>query len=552
MATTDDSALFFKLRTILIACFFGFVFLLFFYHANKILDPDLGWHLRAGADSIAQGKIIDEEIYNHPIMGEKWINHEWLPDIAAFVIYDALGYIGLTLVFAAVFTLTLIGQYRSAMRKYERKKSISPLFLLVLGLQLLGLFAMLPQLGVRMQVLVFPFLLGLLILLDGFTETKNQRMLLWLVPLFWLWANLHGSFLIGLFVFGFWLGIKTTEAIVLAKWRPTWLEKKKTLDQKSIGFGFVIVLFAAGATLLTPHGVGLYHLLAEYTDSYYQAHIVEWMPAWQHPVSVLKLLFFALVIAMIAPRIMTIWQKSEVKRPLDLWQIALVLLFLLLALESKRHFPLLFLAAFPFVVSELSAFLQSIPRIQTNFARPINAFPILLMSIGALVILLAQIGVRTTLVNDPFRDPSICESYPCAAVDFLQNSQHAEERLFNDYGWGGYLLWMWQGKEIFIDGRQPQKTFGEGTFLQEQRAFLDQNQTAKKLEEYDIDVVLLKHNPQEEYTFFERHILKIAPQNPPAERGIITFLKAAPEWETVFVDETAIVFAKKPSEDLEL
>ena len=33
---------------------------------------------------------------------------------------------------------------------------------------------------------------------------------------------------------------------------------------------------------------------------------------------------------------------------------------------------------------------------------------------------------------------------------------YKRQKIFNNYGWGGYLIRVWPEKELFIDGRLPQ------------------------------------------------------------------------------------------------
>ena len=44
--------------------------------------------------------------------------------------------------------------------------------------------------------------------------------------------------------------------------------------------------------------------------------------------------------------------------------------------------------------------------------------------------------------------------YPKEAVVFLKENDVCG-RLFNDYGWGGYLIWKLPSEKLFIDGRMP-------------------------------------------------------------------------------------------------
>ncbi len=546
MSPSAATPLFQKLRKTLVVLFYAFVFLFFFYHANKILDPDFGWHLRAGADSIAQGKIINQENYNFPILGDKWINHEWLADILAFALYDALGYIGLTLVFATVFTLTLVMQYRWIIRRFAQSGGISPFFWGILAVQLFGMFAMLPQLGVRMQVVTLPLLVIEVILLDKYTIQKRWQTLAWMPLLFVIWANLHGSFLIGIMVFLLWILVKIFEMLCIQKWQLLATNPTRILTTKEIPLLLLVGTSTLLATLLTPHGVDLYYLLTEYTDHYYQQYIIEWLPAWRHPVSLLKLSFLALVSTVVGTEIVCFWKHKKLH--VDLWLLILTIVFLLLAFESKRHFPLLYVIAFPLLLTRLYSFLGLTPHITKAFQRPINHLPLFLLAITGLVINIAQVSVQTIPIRNPFTDVQICEDYPCAAITFLQDEKFADKRIFNSYGWGGYLLWMMPQEKIFIDGRQPQKKINNKTFLEEYHHFFNQQFVAQQLQQYNVELVLLKNNSVDEFSFFERHILRMKENTPQQDNALMKYLRSTDSWEQIYQDKVSLVFARKDAE----
>jgi hypothetical protein len=52
--------------------------------------------------------------------------------------------------------------------------------------------------------------------------------------------------------------------------------------------------------------------------------------------------------------------------------------------------------------------------------------------------------------------------YPIEAVQWVKaHRERAGTKLYNDYGWGGFLLWWLPDEKIFIDGRMPAWRIGE-------------------------------------------------------------------------------------------
>jgi len=76
---------------------------------QPLVEPDLGWHLRAGLDLIAQGwRLPETDPYSHTMPDWHWIEHAWLTDGLLAVIYrvmDPLSGLGLILFFGGVTAL---------------------------------------------------------------------------------------------------------------------------------------------------------------------------------------------------------------------------------------------------------------------------------------------------------------------------------------------------------------------------------------------------------------------------------------------------------------
>ena len=77
---------------------------------------------------------------------------------------------------------------------------------------------------------------------------------------------------------------------------------------------------------------------------------------------------------------------------------------------------------------------------------------------------------KITIIQNPFN--SFCQNYPCGAVKFLKNNpQYHNLKIFNDYNYGGYLIWTCPNIKLFIDGRLPQYDFAGHTLMEEYYEF---------------------------------------------------------------------------------
>ncbi|MCU0679459.1 MAG: hypothetical protein MUC28_03395, partial [Planctomycetes bacterium] len=319
--------------------FYVFVFAYLLQNSFSYLDPDLGWHLQVGKEIIGNNHAPVYEKYTYTLSGQTWVDHEWLFNVLIYWLFENFGFIPLSVFFSLlmIFTLALLAFY---VIKYH-VRSEKGVFL-IMALQFFGLKAMAPHLGVRMQEITLLLLLVLLIILDRFEHTKKSKILAWLPPLFLVWANLHGSFLIGLTVLAFWLFFKLAVTII-ARLTAGKDSTDHDLNRRNWRHSLFWCLGALAATFLNPYGLGLYDFLSGYADNYYSKHITEWLPFYYLSIQHNQLFYCALVAGIFCILSITRFLKKDFKdlkkiRFDLLWSYVLILFFLWLALKSKRHF----------------------------------------------------------------------------------------------------------------------------------------------------------------------------------------------------------------------
>ena len=86
--------------------------------------------------------------------------------------------------------------------------------------------------------------------------------------------------------------------------------------------------------------------------------------------------------------------------------------------------------------------------------------------------------------------------YPVSAITFIKKEKYSGN-IFNDYGWGGFLIWKYQESKTFVDGRMP------SWFVGEKSAFADyidislvRINAGELIRDYKIDYFLIKKNSQ--------------------------------------------------------
>jgi hypothetical protein len=409
------------------------------------LDPDLWWHLANGRLMVSTGSIPHVDAYSFSAAGHPWVMHEWLADLAMYLLFQRGGLPLLVAVFAGIVTAAAVCLF-----VLLRRTGLPPAA--AAALTLVGALAGSTAWGARPQLLNVLFC-GLLLV--GLVEYRAGRLHAFLLPPFvWLWANLHSGFLVGVIICGLFLAGEAFD-----RWRsPEGAMPRRRLTALAVAIG-------AGSLLavINPFGIqAVLFSLGTLTSPLIQNNIQEWASPDFH--SMPGLLVEAMVFLLLAGL-----ATRRVRAPTSEWLLALALLYL--ALSSQRHVPLFVLAAAPLMARCGLALLSLASTIRPRADRRPAAQAALLwtparrtaptVALGAinlallLVVGAGMIAYRAVPSLRPAAESAaISMALPVHAVDTLQ-SLGRPVRVFNYYDYGGYLVWRLfpGGSRVFIDGR---------------------------------------------------------------------------------------------------
>jgi len=387
-----------------------------------------------------------------------------------------------------------------------------------LPLTLLGLISCQPHFGVRVQELSILFLLLELICIYNFEkssvkkEKNSWKKLIPILIIIIFWTNMHGSFLLGIFILFFYLFIKIFETLFFyLKNKNQTINKigsffnfESLIEKKYLKIFFVFSLISTFLTIINPYGLKLFDFLFSYKNNAYLTIISEWLPQYYYPFLYWQILYIAIILAIIIISFLLYKNKPKIN---SAWNLSLIFLFIILAIKSRRHFPLLFISSLPFIsfflYEELKTFLENIKFKKTKLDAFIKTYILLIF-----LFVFALLIINIKIIKNPF--DYFCNDYPCKALKFIKNDiSLTNARIFNSYGWGGYLIHEWPEKQIFIDGRLPQKKINNHSYLEEYLMFTKKEEIAKKIEEYKIELFILEKTKNRKLNWLDKKIIGV-------------------------------------------
>lgn len=430
---------------------------------------DTFWHRAAGVWMLDHHRVMNTDVFSYTVLGQRWITPEWGYDVVLAQSVRTLGPVAFWLLSAGLAVLTVLAV---ALRSR----------LVGAGWTWTGLLCVETGAAVtlflddRPQMVSYFFLALLLLLL---TLARRRSAWLWAIPfLFVLWANLHGSFPLG-------LALLLLEVLVALA--------RRGYGRVAVGDwmarGPIMATFVASglATLVNPFGLGVYSSALGITfNQQVRSLIVEWQsPDFHDP---------ATLAVVMVPVAVTVAFLVFSTREVPAVESVLAAFLLVSSLDAVRFIPYFAIA--------WCALAASCPPIEEERLRPsLIVWP-----------LVAVLGV--SFLHGPYYPAAQpAASVPVKAVAYLE---HHRGRIFSTYLWNDYLDWV--GRPVFVDGR---------TELYTDNGVLSQYMKIDELTT-DPDPVLRAHDV--EYVLW------------PPGTALALFLGHDAQWHVVWHSNTAVVF----------
>ena len=449
-------------------------------------DSDLGWHLKYGEYFFKTGQILRENIYSTMMPGYHWVNSSWATDLITYATFSRFGFMGLSVLGALTVTAIFFFFSKAAKLTFFEQAVLFPL--------LLFYEEPLTAVSFRGQLLSLLFIGILYYLLSKYEQGKITLLFL-AVPVFCLWSNLHGQFILGL---GLFLG-----------WIILYLVAHR-FPRKEVQFLFLIFTSSALASLINPFGFGIYQEALRHFGNPWQQFIIEWLPfdrfsnLWWRLIFWDILVFFSLGVLY--------WKKQLTS---NLPYFGLTVFLIILSFWMRRYTWPMLLVSIPLVKVSIQLFTPKWKSVAFTLASIMFIF-----FYGFFIFIQnPKISIQTMSWERYCKESAYCS--PKSAEFIIKNK--LTDNLLTFYNWGGWLIWNYYPQiKPSIDGRMHLwEEHGYSAFAE-----------YYPIEQNFIDVDLSRYD-----------VVYITPKKPLFKR-MAQLIKEG-TWDTVYFDDFAAVFIRK-------
>ncbi len=401
-----------------------------------IAPHDFWFHLRAGQLHSALGRVLRVDTFSWSIASNTpYLYGSWLGEWFYYQIY-VLG--GIQMV---AFTRNVLATAAMVLVGLEARRRSESWKLAGFAVALVGLISI-NNTDVRPQNFSWvPFALYFMIL-SRYAAHKLQPFWLLVLPaLMIVWGNTHGAFVLGIILIGLFAVGETLRRLLCHQGALTW---------PRIGAIYAVGAVTSFVTAVNPRGFGIfaYHMSA-LTNTAVHEFVQEWQPPT--PVGLVNVTFFVSILMLLAA-------FAFARRKPTLTDVLVVCVFLWWAWDAVRGLVWYAMVAMPVLAQCLGSPQGS--DVSTSNARQLLPINWAMAGFLALTVLLVQPWtVRSLPLPDGYQremvpppaPPLLSTQTPVSAAEYLRD--HPGGKLFNEMGYGSYLIWAVPEQKVFIDPR---------------------------------------------------------------------------------------------------
>ena len=398
------------------------VFVIFFIPQS---DVDFGWHYKCGELLLSANGCIDNT-FTYYLADYKWAYPSFLFDGLLFLTYNAFGFVGTSFISSILMSFFAFVLYKTS----KLSKTVFIFFFFLATFFSLGVL----KFGLRPQIFTLIFLMLFFVLL----KRLNNRRLLLIPVLFFVWVNTHAGFFLGplfliLFIFSE-LVLLLFKFIKKPNFQINYYYQNKTLK------GLVLLVFVASiailATFVNPFSYGVYGEIIRHSKTPLNMLIAEWTAPRPYVIGTMTFLYLVFILL------------QFYNRKLILFGTAVLTVALYLSITANRNVPIFFFSYLVFL-EDLKLFSTKVDQTITFYGQKLllNLFIVFILFFSPIIILNT---IKASSLDYYCSNYDI--KYPCKAIKFLEGKK---VNIYNRYEWGGYLIWKLPKAKIYIDGRMP-------------------------------------------------------------------------------------------------
>src|SRR5262245_49989 len=319
-----------------------FLFLALQQGQALLRDGDTGYHIRTGEFIIQNWTIPERDIFSFRSPPIPWVAHEWLSEVIMALVHSVSGLTGIVIFFSFFIAIAYLLLFR--MLRQESRD--------VLLAALIVCFAAISS---KLHWLARPHIFSLALtviwyhLLNDFQYRQKNR--LFLLPLLiLLWVNLHGGYILGIFLLGIYVVGNLVPSITNSGPNAEhFLQNAKSL--------LLVMIVCILVSMINPQGYRILLFPFKVTsDTFLMDNVQEFLSPNFHQPLPFKYLFL-LLIAILAR-----------SRPTVNWiELILILTFTYMALYSVRYITLFVIITAPILIRQIDQMKLSLPTKVSKF-----------------------------------------------------------------------------------------------------------------------------------------------------------------------------------------
>jgi hypothetical protein len=393
---------------------------------KPVTDPDIWWHLRVGEWVVQHSSVPINDPFSLPGQDRAWVAYSWLYEVLLHGLVGVFGLAGVV-VYRVLLSLAVVAALHALVRRLE------PRFLVAIALTGVATLAIAGLFGERPWLFTILFAILTLHAVVCLRESGPVPRWVWALPLVYVvWANVHIQFVYGLFILFVacaapLLDRATAVSAVLpdsaaTPWTRRW---------------WLLVLLSAAcalATLVNPYHLHLYGVIVEYATQ----------PGPFRFVNELRALEFREICDWVMLGLTGAACFFLGRRRFSAFEVILLAATAVFAFRARRD--LWFVVLIDVYILATAGPREA--REEERYTPTPRGWGLIAGGLVALTVLLA---VARDLSPSGF-ERRVSSVFPVEAAEVVREGGYAGP-LYNDFNWGGYLIWALPELPVAIDGR---------------------------------------------------------------------------------------------------